>query len=188
MFKCLKCDEIVTDGSRICRKCGSILDEVPDPVEESFIVAESVAADEDVDMDEAPPDLQGPSSAPEKHWQCSKCSAQVPMNFLICWKCQHPRDEQEVDATAEPATDPVPSTEVEPIVEAVVAQAILICPKCASDDLVPNARIHVIAEGRLQVTLEPDENPEDDPGLLSANVCQRCGYVELRASNFSSNL
>ena len=100
------------------------------------------------------------------------------MHFLICWKCQHPRSEasaQVGQAESEPPTE-------EPV-EAELAQPRLICPKCSSDDLVPNASISVIAGGKLRVILEPDKNDAKIPGLLSANVCERCGYVELRAKN-----
>ncbi len=175
MFKCLKCDEIVTDGSRICRKCGSIIDEVPDSVEESFVMAESVPIaevdDEAIEVDEV---VESASSS-QKQWHCAHCSAQVPVHFMICWKCQHPRSSHDDAETSEP--EPIS----QPPIQAELACAKLSCPKCALDELVPNARIHVIAGGRLQVTVEPDKDSET-PGLLTANVCQRCGYVELRAA------
>ena len=204
MFKCLKCDEVVADGSRICRKCGSIIDEVADPVEESFVMAESVseeeAIEEDIEIDSTPMTAPSPPAATDKQWRCSNCSAEVPVHFLICWQCQHPRSGQDSPepaqsepapsepAQSEPAQSEPAQSEPEPLteppVEAVLASARMICPKCSSDDLIPNARIHVVAGGRLQVALEQEESSADDPGLISANVCQRCGYVELRASKF----
>lgn len=193
MLKCLKCDEIVTDGSRICRKCGSILVEIDevdasvrDDVDqgplEALVIAEAVPEPTPAVPPETPSEGHGES------WTCANCSAIVPGNFGMCWQCQTTRSavaSKHTVANARPLTTSEP-TELPPI----VAKAALICSKCGSEDVIPNVRILDKNQGsNTSLELVVEGNPAalifKDPlsGQLLATICGRCGHAELRVNN-----
>jgi len=130
MWKCMKCNEVFSGDSRICRKCGSILEEVveetetppavefpevePSPAvtEAPEISTEMTGTANSSSMDflrslaEAEEASQRPQASGE--WRCPRCSETVQANFNVCWNCGTARDgTEDPDFVRADATDAV---------------------------------------------------------------------------------
>ena len=121
MWRCPKCSKSSTDGSKICRQCGAIMEEifldknsasaevmdvpeltggVPDA---SPRVLRANAAESDETRVEGKPPVVMPVSADQSRdsefatgegrpWRCGRCLEDVPGTFDLCWKCGANRD------------------------------------------------------------------------------------------------
>ena len=82
MWTCPKCDVEATDGRRICRKCGSIITEIPPeqaastPIDAEIIAEEGDRpATDDVRDPSDESALVSTTSSDEGDWTCPKCPA-----------------------------------------------------------------------------------------------------------------
>src|SRR5262245_55107086 len=121
-------------------------------------------------------------------WECRKCHERHKDAFDACWICGTSREGTE-DCTFQPADDPAGSAPAEEDLRSAAARS-NVCPKCGSDDMIPNVRIvdqSVHSRGDLEV--EVYENPDAllfkwaHRGTLTASICGRCGYAEMYVSN-----
>ena len=191
---CRKCEREVDDDSRICRRCGSILDEVPAPVTPLLKpVQEGLPVDPR--SDENPITLPIESNAVStgqdidcRHWTCMTCGEQIEFNFENCWNCGTASDgtidsdfvrDQEV---SEPLTfEKVPLESVLPIIS---------CSKCGSSKIIPRVEILDQSEGKTgRITCMVVGNPnalifrDRMYGEIRADICGDCGHVELRVED-----
>jgi hypothetical protein len=95
MLICRKCNKRVESAGKICRACGSILEEVSDGQSldgAGQVGIASVPAPSGTGST-TPVELledEGESSEQElsrPDWKCPKCGETVPGNFDLCWKC-----------------------------------------------------------------------------------------------------
>lgn len=188
MFKCLKCDQVFDDRSRICRSCGSILEPVEDAISHDRVGEEvpesrpqAPTADAVIVAEAIPP------SPPKEEgsWNCRGCGAKVPGNFEVCWQCEQTRT-----SLNESSEEKHSSSKVSDNTTPIVAQASLICPKCGTDDVIPNLRVidgHDGTQKSLELVIERREDAtelsEPTVGELFANVCGRCGHTDFRVNN-----
>ena len=112
MWMCPKCSKQISDGSKICRECGAILEEVEDHDltegdSQSDLSGQSgqasateeeqpspVQAGSSTDMpqeDEDPVETYDEQDQQEQAealpWTCKKCGEHVPETFTVCWNC-----------------------------------------------------------------------------------------------------
>jgi hypothetical protein len=106
MWVCPKCLKQVSDGSKICRQCGAILEEVDDkaPIDRDLSgQSDKVSAKEEMQDPQVKSNaLIDKSEDDEDHcvtgddreqvevlpWTCKKCGEEVPGTFDMCWKCE----------------------------------------------------------------------------------------------------
>jgi len=111
MRTCPKCSKQASDESKICRDCGSILDDIPDDsvpvatvqpeasVESGLpLVAEPQEAElkngdrQSVGEVVVGSDEPAPLDAETPAWKCPQCDETVPGTFDVCWKCLTTKD------------------------------------------------------------------------------------------------
>jgi len=203
MRKCLKCQLAYQDGSRICRACGAILDEVADEPLAVAVFEEEAAAADDYDRGEpASPfdDVVGEPLTPidladavalqpvptADEWVCTGCGERVPGAFEVCWNCE---------AAAPGAASSAPES-----VAAVANVAMSLadgspdvarrCAACGSDKLLTGVTVLDQGESssgvlKLVIYGQPEAILFKKPlyGELIADVCGACGHVQLRVRN-----
>ena len=92
---CPRCSFEVTDDSKICRACGSILDdvEVPGPRQAETEMAQDETPDCTISNTEVPAtpilvdepaDIQDATNRP---WTCPTCGEHIERDFSVCWNC-----------------------------------------------------------------------------------------------------
>jgi hypothetical protein len=195
MRECPKCSSQYADDLKICRTCGAILEaavsELPAAASASPVGAASDLSPDD-DDDEA---LCG-ESASRGAWTCPQCSQPVPGNFEVCWNCSANRDgtpdSDSGEETPPPIDEAVFEQEGEPERPAAPNPPERECPKCGSTKLILGVRIldqGQYSDGSLKVAV--DGNPyalifkDRLYGRLTADICGRCGHVELKVSEAS---
>jgi hypothetical protein len=125
-------------------------------------------------------------------WECSKCHEQHEDSFDICWNCGTDRDGTENTsfrrADDEPPTG-IAKESLHPEADNPFALKncpswALICPKCGSREVIPDARI--MARGyNLEIQVEVYESPNalifkgTHARTLRASICGQCGHAEL---------
>jgi hypothetical protein len=193
MQTCPKCAKQYPDESKICRVCGSILDDftkpkvkrtaAPEPEEEPILMVEAVG---EPPQEETPP-AYGPADD-LGIWVCPQCQKSVPGNFEVCWNCFTDKEGRiDLEYSESAAAD---------LAEVVMAEAIApsrddrACGKCGSTKIVRGARVADRGEhsdGSLQVVIygDPEALLFKDRlyGKLSADICGQCGHVEFRVEN-----
>jgi hypothetical protein len=207
MRKCLKCQMIYTDASKICRSCGSIIDDVDDTVaaEEAPPTTDATPAPaaelEDAAFEEAiAPEIAAaadslPTSGRHDDWICLKCGERVPSQFDVCWNCFAVSGDF-ANAGAPIAADPpiaaAPSPQADAPRETMPQRAPRPprpCPACGSDKIIPS--IGVIDHEGYGVKVSVEGNPEAAffkdrrYGSLVADICGACGHLHLRVGNFA---
>ena len=212
MLKCPKCSNQVDDGSKICRQCGAILEEVVE-VEGYAEKAEPVLEERALEVmgeldvqtssgeaalvhDESGEDESSHDSDEEEEedvapsWTCVTCSESNPMTFDLCWKCGSGKGEANPgmsEASAEPIVhETVETQQPEPKPKTQGPR----CEKCGSNKIIPGVRLADQGQGsdgkaKLVVFGNPYAVIFKDRRYseVKANVCGECGHVELRASN-----
>jgi hypothetical protein len=134
-------------------------------------------------------------------WQCKKCREKIEDSFEVCWNCgtskaglEDPsfRRADEIGAAmmeAANVVEPVPATSSPR--RAPQQQVESACPKCGARQVIPAVRV-LDRDGEYPVkslSVRLDRNPEalifkgTEVVALRADVCGRCGYVELYATN-----
>lgn len=184
MRKCPKCSMEYDDDRKICRACGSALDDfLPPPPTEAL--PQTMVTEEPIIAEIAEVEK------PRHSWKCSGCGQLVPGDFAVCWNCGD--DEQgrpDPSFSVEPKDDwtelerkLVPETEEARINESQ-------CPKCGSKKIIPGTRVCDQGEssnGNLQAVVygDPDAFIFKDRlyGKLTADICGDCGHVELKVEN-----
>lgn len=184
MRHCPKCDLRYDDSSKICRSCGAILDEVPEPEVES-----PQATVDATPLPTPPSDVPWRSDAVDfersrgkvDDWTCPTCGESLPGSFELCWKCE---SENTVEVDEETAADVVDAA-----FEDVKAQ--MRCLACGSTRVIPDAHVAdqgQYSSGALRVVVYGDPDAlffkESLYGPCTANVCGDCGHVQLQASNY----
>lgn len=201
---CPKCSKQAGDGSKICRNCGAILEEVPDeegraPVtlpETSCSSRLTTAAKCQVADPEAGGGQPVSDELPRPVWKCLQCGETVPGTFDICWKCMTTRegeksDQQDVgplerDSDAEQEEQQIEPSEVqteegEPSLKA--------CPRCGSTKMMWGVTVcdQDQLDGSLKAVVFGDPSAlvfkDRLYGTLKADICGDCGHVELKVSN-----
>jgi hypothetical protein len=196
MRMCPKCTLKVADGSKICRVCGSILDEVePADPQEPTTVDDEVPDRAPLDAQTYEPsqpaddqDDQTKAQGIESHsWQCVTCGEKIERNFDVCWNCGTARDGTEdpefvklLDVTgAEP--------DLHDLAEA--GEPAAPCAKCGSERIIPHVPLVGNFEHSTRLKAVVIGNPDAlilrDPlfGEVYANICGQCGHMELRVEN-----
>src|SRR3990172_3240102 len=116
MRMCRKCSKQVSDDIKICRDCGSILDDLPeDSVPEIGVEWEpasqpglSLAAEpqeaglekgdqQSVGEVVVEPGEPAPSDTEALAWKCPQCGETVPGTFDVCWQCLTTKDGEKAD-------------------------------------------------------------------------------------------
>jgi hypothetical protein len=179
--KCPKCLSQYGDDLKICRTCGGILEKVAEEQPETVEV-DPTPHDEDIAI-EAPP-------AKQDSWTCSQCGQSVPGGFEVCWNCgtsqegvPDPEFHKERGGNDAPLEIWQPR-EVEPVAKRTGRP----CPRCGSENIIPNASILGrvgYSDGRISIVVDgdPDAMIFKDRlyDQLTADVCGECGHVELSA-------
>ncbi len=190
MWICRKCN-MPSDGTgRICRACGGIIDEMPDVPP----VAETVQAAEEA---EERPGAESESNGP--NWICSNCGAMVPGDFDVCWKClttkagEQSEDAGELlaqvdenDQEAETAVEDAEILETDDEEPAVPTE----CSRCGSTRIIPgltivdqgggsNRILKAVIFGSPEALIFKDRLYAE----IKADVCGKCGHIELRVAN-----
>jgi len=130
-------------------------------------------------------------------WDCTGCGEKHEDTFDICWNCGTPKDggtdpsrersvaEEGPGITAEvPRDAPVVSGELR-------TDAGPVCPRCGSQDVIPDVRIVDRGDGNFKRDLQVEvyESPGallfkgTHAGVLRASICGRCGHAELSVTN-----
>ena len=175
MRTCPKC-EIAVDDSSICRRCGSILEDV----------AESAGdpGSSGTDAPEPEGDQVADSEAPEPgSWLCLGCAETVPANFEKCWSCggvRPPVDPRLARREAARTTGPPPPPK----------RPTPVCPRCGSGDVLPGLAIGGAGRyGTDELTASVDGEPDalifrdTKEAKLRVDLCGQCGHVEWWATN-----
>jgi hypothetical protein len=189
MQKCPKCEKTYEDGAKICRTCGSILDECIEPlIEKKKTPAAAENSGEEM--------LTMANAIDERDWVCPQCKKNVPGNFDVCWNCFAGRDGQFDPEFAEKAAADRTANQEEDDIEEILAasahrkQPDRLCMRCGSDKIVRGARVldrreNFTSDLTVVVYGEPDALVFKDRryGTLTAEICGRCGHVELLVNN-----
>lgn len=206
MLICRKCNKRVDVAGKICRACGSILEEVPEG--QALDVAGQVATAAPPGTGTMPhpelPEEEGESSEQElarPAWKCPKCGETVPGNFDLCWKClsaeagepepdvpQLPSEIGDDDEEPEPDDSPVEAEVLKDPEEDESTEAG--CPRCGSTKLIRDVSVGDQG-GSSDETLEivVFGNPEALlfknrlTGEIRADICGSCGHIEFRVAN-----
>jgi len=206
---CRKCNMEGEFGAKICRACGSILDEGPEAVatgddgfqmswlEPSSEPIEAVAVESVENF--APLVTDEPPLRPD--WQCVQCGSIVPGDVDVCFRCvtaqggiahEQQTNLQEfldqVEAEQGPA-EPVPEYVNEAPIEAVEVTGQLACSRCGSYRMMTGVSIE--DKGQFDSTLRVRVG--NDPLVtffggafrspIAADICGECGHIELRVTN-----
>jgi len=194
MRECPKCSRSFDDDSKICRTCGTILEdratEDTRPVEDEGTVEEPPVLPEiheeprpEVDAWES---LESEVQAePKTHgWRCPQCESAVPDEFDVCWKCG---SDQQGEVVADVAPQPSPQTWVEATDTQKTKGK---CIACGSSKIIPGLTVvdqgqH--SDGKLYTVVygDPDALIFKDKlhGEMVVDVCGSCGHAQLRVVN-----
>lgn len=199
---CRKCSKQASDGSKICRNCGAILEEALDerakasvssPESASLFGSEATAKSQ-VSASEAD---EGHGDERRLAWKCPQCGETVPGTFDICWKCMTTRegekaDQQDVGRVAHDSDADKEVQEIEPP-EAQTEEREphrKACPWCGSANMMWGVTVCDQGEhsdGSLNVVVYGDPSAlmfkDRLYGTLKADICGECGHVELKVSN-----
>ena len=227
MWRCPKCSKISTDGSKICRQCGAIMEEifpdenavsaevvdVPDLTGDSqdvsprvlpTDVAESDETESDEIRVEGKPPVVMPVSGDQSRdsefatgegtpWRCGRCLEDVPGTFDLCWKCGASRDGMIEAQFVSESSDAEESLEVNAaadVEDRAPNEGPWKCAKCGASIVMRGLRLmdqgqgsdggaKVVCYGNPAALIFKDACY----GEVVADVCGRCGYVELRVAN-----
>jgi hypothetical protein len=150
---------------------------------------------------EPPPADEGRKPA----WKCPGCGESVPGNFDVCWKCLTTKEGDRGDQTQAEFLQKIAAAE-EPDQEAEPAQVyaealgtedeaeerpqLIECPRCGSSKLMRGVTVSdqgEYSDGRLKVVVYGDPAAlifkDRLYGEVKADICGRCGHVELRVVN-----
>lgn len=190
MRKCPKCSMEYDDDRKICRACGSALDDyVPPPVEAvppAPVVEPLPILDEPI-LAEFAEEV----AKPRHSWTCQGCGKLVPVEFTVCWNCGADEQGQPDSGFVVEPKDDWKKLERKLIVEAEeIKTNEPHCPKCGSKKIIPRTRVRdqgQYSNGHLQVVVCGDPNAllfkdrllED----IIADVCGDCGFIELKVKN-----
>lgn len=193
MWICPKCSKQITDGSKICRQCGAILEEVEDsPPVEKVMPNPDRWADALAGEKEPVETSDDQDKREEEHgstWTCGRCGVSVTETFDACWKCGTTRDGLEdadfVTESPEDVEEELPSIEASSEPPAVPR-----CEKCGSEKIIPDVMLvdqgqgsdgalKVVVFGNPEALLFKDRRY----GKVQADICGECGHVELRVIN-----
>ncbi len=207
MKQCIKCAIQVDDDAKICRRCGSILDEI-DAVGGNMAAVNTGAADRFV------PPRSDASSLPDPvdqyvaetfEWQCPGCGEQIERQFDTCWQCGTNRDGGSLPDFTDESADEDPAESDDGIAptrsgevaadsaadETVSTPQRRDCLRCGSDKIITGVNVVSFSSGELTagrlelMALEDHERMlfMGRQARLTADVCGDCGHVELRAEN-----
>ena len=175
MWVCPKCLKQISDGSKICRECGAILEEVEDehPTEEDLPEqSDQVSATEEkqgsqvqsdslIDTPEEEEDLcvtyddQNQQKQVEVlPWTCKKCGEHVPGTFDVCWKCGETREGLE---------DPEFVTERPDVGEIV------------QPEVVSNFEISTEPQGKFRCAIDARNCPDCDGSMREIRIIDKGG-------------
>jgi hypothetical protein len=205
MKQCIKCAIRVDDEAKICRRCGSILEEMA--WEEILAPDVNVMPGVAVAADRVAPPLD-PAALPDPvdqfvaesfQWQCPSCGEQIERQFDACSQCGTNREgsslpdfTREVDGEdPSPDDDVSPVAATEPAAQAASGPQRRDCLRCGSDKIIAGVNVVAFASGeqaagRLELMALEDHERLLFMGRqarLTADVCAVCGHVELRAEN-----
>ena len=203
MLICPKCRKEFDDGSKICRDCGAILDEVEESIgDESHNTCEDenpqpVVPAEPLAIPLEAWDESVDSESNAGPWICPKCRESLEANFDICWSCGTDRRGVEDPGFAAEAeiSDASQDDHAEELLFQANSRASRTAPadpcrRCGSTNVIPDALLGdpgQLSDGRLKVHVM------GNPGALffknfmrselRAAICGECGHVELSISN-----
>jgi predicted RNA-binding Zn-ribbon protein involved in translation (DUF1610 family) len=170
------------------------------------VATESPSADHHLPTDQPNQDLSDkeidPSIEPG-NWECPQCHVGVPRSFDVCWNCQTVRPQDELSAKQpEPvmttSLDPpvAPPVQAEPIEAQLVDEhksPLSACPQCGSTKIMRGVIIRDQGEGssgELQVVVARNPSAlvfkDRRYSKIRADICGRCGHVQLRVSDPAS--
>jgi RNA polymerase subunit RPABC4/transcription elongation factor Spt4 len=203
MLLCRKCNKRVTEARKICRACGSILEEVPEDLPEAGNTQDAgptSSVPQATSTGTTEPALEPglpESESPGVDWKCQECGEIVPGDFDVCWKCMTTKagerdpnaqellsDVVEDDQEPEPAESPAEVTEREDIAQQRR------CRDCGSPKVVRN--VPLVEQGdssdvksRVILSVAPGSVFVVNPlyGEIKADVCSECGYIDLRLAD-----
>ena len=200
MWQCPKCAKSYDDGSKICRQCGAILEEVagagpPQSLERWDDGSEVSDNGEAIQVPTDLHDAGGQDSdavIASSPWTCSACGEDVPATFDMCWQCGTSRDHPVLpDFDAAPAEVDRPQSETGKYLRRLAEEhGRNTCPKCGSSRMMHDLRLHYSGQGS-ETTLSvvfygsPEAIIFKDAhyGEMVSDVCGVCGHVELRVTN-----
>jgi ribosomal protein L40E len=157
-------------------------------------VAETVLAAEEA---QERPVAESESTGP--NWKCSKCGAMVPGDFDVCWKClttkvgEQAEDAGELlaevgesDQETEAAVEDAETLETDDEELAVPTE----CSRCGSTRIMPGVTIVDQGEGsdgKLKAVIFGSPQAlifkDRQYGEIKADICGKCGHIELRVTN-----
>ena len=150
MRRCVKCSLTFTDSSKICRSCGTILEDMADGPLPNLVMRGDEREQLELIAEQALSTVEQGSKdrLQVRHvWTCSRCAEKMPGKFDICWNCGTDRSgmagpqDFETDAQTEPIESPPPNS-----AETAAVDAELRCTLCGSIKLVPN--VQVVDQGK----------------------------------------
>jgi len=151
--------------------------------------------------------LESGTESADGDWQCPRCGETVPWTFDVCWKCGsdkeappdvNPPGAHRRDALTEGSDEAPPEVsvpEVRPAGQPEWAVAAPVfqpeaqpqCPACGSTEMMRGLRVVGQEHAPIQVVVygDPDALIFKDARYaeLTADVCGRCGHVQLSALN-----
>lgn len=150
-----------------------------------------------------PQELPSADEGRKPAWKCPGCGESVPGNFDVCWNCLTTKDGQNADQKEleflqkvadadEPNQEPdEPHAEVTGVEDEEGEQhAPTECPRCGSSKLMRGVTVYDQgdnSDGLLNVVVfgKPGALIFKDRlyGEVKADICGRCGHVELRVTN-----
>ncbi len=192
---CAKCSLTFPEAAKICRSCGSILDDVDEqstPAVRNNERQHSAIASSN-NLPSADGELQLSSTPAEASWHCHLCGEEVPATFEMCWNCGAAPDgssgegfvTESLAIEEAPAHEPLPP---EPLAsETPTIPFVGKCAMCGSHKIMHDARVEGHERGRIKVVVfgAPEAMIFTDrlSGELSAEVCGQCGHVQFRVRN-----
>jgi ribosomal protein S27AE len=151
---------------------------------------------------------QEPAAADDRRkpaWKCPGCGESVPGTFDVCWKCLTTKDGEKADQkeleflqkvadTDEPNQEPAEGSDDALETEEVEEEQIVLteCPRCGSAKMMRGVTIYDYDQGRYshgRLTVVVLGNPgamifqDRLYGEVKADICGRCGHIELRVVN-----
>jgi len=195
---------VYADEAKICRTCGAILESYPKPAiapkaapepEETLLTPADV-------IEEPPREEAQPAAGSSENlapWVCPHCKQPVPGNFDVCWNCLSAHDGQTDPgfASIAPAGVTVDQLDADDLDKEgeekqpdSVTRKRRPCVRCGSHKIVRNVRVldqGEASDGNLKVVIYGDPGAlifkDRLYGRLSADICGRCGHVELHVEN-----
>lgn len=208
---CPKCTKTFEEGSKICRDCGAILDEIAAPGSETAVPPSGNHNEEMVEQSEAGLETTARVAFDAENdqelyddepfgdpWDCPGCEETVEANFDLCWNCGTDRDGTEdaefqavIDVSDDLSNLPQALSEQTTTSDSRLAPGIVDkCMKCDSTKVIPDAAISDQGEGsdgKLKAVVVGNPAAWVFRNVvraeLRANICGECGYVELQITN-----